>query len=467
MSVASILFFSGSILPAQVTPLQPGTGKTTDGVKPLLPDNPSGSVTPLPLEEYTEEGTKLVLAVGRATIFNGNVESARKAALQTAYAEAVSRGSGIEVGRLTYIQNVKKVSDVLMTRSRGFIKSYEIVGENLVKGDPPRYEVRIEAVVVTDKALASDEEDLEGLRLYLGILGEPRILILLPDHGLQGVGTGFGTERSVKVEVEHGETKVKLEENTSGTLENKDQATAGYDTTGQLRYTETLLAQEFSRLGYQVTTSDDLHQSGLASAALIESARRGVTNDAVKVAKAVGADLVLMGVMRYSSTEVTPAGVSFMSVTAEAAMKAVVTSNGNMIDAFHKTISKTQVSEHQALASAVEVIVGSAAQTMAWKIPHILSSQNREMDLVVEGLNEDTALELKIGLQEIEGVEAVRYKTFPTKTNDLAEFILLTGYVTVELDQVINECSAILGSSIEVIEADKFSIHIKVVKSTE
>src|SRR5262245_39129127 len=90
---------------AQVTPLpprQPGTPGVT-----RQPDLPRiGPVTPLDPPAKVNH----VFALGTATVFGGNVSAARQAALQAAYAEAVARGAGVEIGRLTLVRNVRAVS---------------------------------------------------------------------------------------------------------------------------------------------------------------------------------------------------------------------------------------------------------------------------------------------------------------------------------------------------------------------
>jgi len=90
--------------------------------------NPYGQVKPLPIEEPT---VKKIMAEGVGTIFGGNDESARTAALRTAYAEAVARGSGIEIGSMTIIRNVKYVTDIVTSRARGFVRELDIIREGI------------------------------------------------------------------------------------------------------------------------------------------------------------------------------------------------------------------------------------------------------------------------------------------------------------------------------------------------
>src|SRR4051794_23551243 len=119
-SVAVVCLALWGAAPAgQVKPVNPGPQGS--GVTPL-PQRPQiGSVTPI--TESDNPDIARVFAIGTVQVFNGNVAAARQAALQSAYAEAVAMGAGTEIGRLTLIRNVRAVTDVVSSRSKGFVKS--------------------------------------------------------------------------------------------------------------------------------------------------------------------------------------------------------------------------------------------------------------------------------------------------------------------------------------------------------
>jgi hypothetical protein len=362
-----------------------------------------------------------VSAVGVATVFNGNVSDARLAALQSAYAEAVGMGTGTPIGRLTVIRNVQAVTDVVSSRSRGFVKNYSVVGDQLVQSSPQRYEVRISADVVARAQSASDE--LEGLKQFLEVIGSPKILILLPDRDVT--------------------------------------QPASAEPAGTMRAAETAMAVAFAKFGYPVSTSDDLVAGGKASAEQLTRARAGVTADAIAVARTVGADLLLTGMLRTATQKISPEGVDFMSATTEVTAKALVVSNGYVVDAFHKTVTKAHVSALGAASSSVDAIAADLASTLAWKIPSILAARPRVTKLVVSNVSAATAQRLRASLQKVEGVDTVRFATAPTAANRTAEFELLSGYVSVPQDELVNHCIETAGP-VQVKSADKYTLAVSV-----
>jgi hypothetical protein len=360
------------------------------------------------------------VGVGLAKVFNGNVSAARQNALQSAYAEAVAMGAGTEIGRLTLIRNVQAISDVVASRSRGFVKSYEVVRDQLVSGSPSQYEVRISAEVITKVQSAADE--IAGLKLFLEVIGSPRILILLP-------------ERDV----------TRPEPELAGTM----------------RAAETAVAAAFAKFGYPVSTSDDLVAGGKASAEQLSRARNGVTADAIAVARAAGADLLLTGMLRTATQKVAPAGVEFVSATTEATAKALVVSNGYVVDAFHKTVTKAHVSALGAVSMSMDALAADFASTLAWKIPAILAARPRVTKLVVANVSLGTAERIKKNLEKVEGVDVVRFASVPTGSSRTAELELLSGYVSVSQDELINHCIETAGP-VQVKSSDKYTLTVSV-----
>jgi hypothetical protein len=137
------------------------------------------SLARAPAQQSTQ--TTEIEATGSARVFSGNVDTARQAALQSAYAEAMAKGAGADIGRLTSIRGVQAVSEIIATRAKGFVKSYELMAEQLVPGSPQRYEVQIRAAVIKG-APSSTAEQIDGLKLFLAVIGSPKVLVLLPDR---------------------------------------------------------------------------------------------------------------------------------------------------------------------------------------------------------------------------------------------------------------------------------------------
>jgi len=204
--------FTGNHLKAgSVTPLQE-SNRPENGVKSLLEKNRPGSV-----QSLTEEPSEVrrIMAEGFAVIHNGNVEQARITALRIAYAEAVGRVAGLEISSSTWIVNVRHVIDLVTSRSKGFIRSYDIVREGISEKDPKRYEVLIEAEVL-EKAITLDDER-QGLQIFLQLLGDPKILIMLPEMEYQakfvaGDRDKKSADKHQKIEVQNKDTKIRIEQ---------------------------------------------------------------------------------------------------------------------------------------------------------------------------------------------------------------------------------------------------------------
>jgi hypothetical protein len=416
---------------AQVTPIPPKPGPV-QGVTPQPATPRIGGVTPLPADA---ERVNRLYAIGTATVFNGNVSSARQAALQAAYAEAVSRGAGVEIGRMTIVRNVRAVSDIVAARSRGFVKSYELVGEKLLEGEPPRYEVRINAVVV-DSAAGAD--DVEGLKLFLDVMGNPRLLVLLPEAAFNAPPP------------EGQEPKGAWGQNPPSTP------------AGVMRNAEAAIAQAFGRFGYGVMTSDEVIASGSITPAQLERARQGVTTEAVAVARAVGADLLLTGSVQLSWQRVKPEGVEFVSATTVASAKAVIVSNGHVLEAFNRSHTNAHTSALGAITSSLQAVAAEFASTLAWKIPTILASRPRVTRVTFTNVDLPTAQRLKATLEALDGVDAVRFATVPTASSATAELELLSGFVLVPQDELVTRCMQAAGRPVQLVSADKFTMRFSV-----
>ena len=400
----------------QKTPKSPNDLST--GVFPVKKVDQKTGVIPLKTEEIRISNIK---ASGVATIFQGNVENAKRAALRAAYANAVGQGAGLEIGSMSLIRNAKDVSRVVTSRSSGFIRSFKILNEGVIKEDPPRYEVFIEAEVI-EKGKAGDEER-EGLKLYLEVLGNPRLLIILP------------------------ETKANL-------------AALNVNESGgsSLRNMEMALAQVFSDYGYRVITSDDLQNSDTYSPDDLTEARLGVTEKVLKIAKSNNIDLVITGEINTQQIVVKPAGREMIRVEGEVTAKAVVVSSGKIIKAFQKMSRAANFSELNAYSDFVRRTAESIGILLAWKIPQILTEEYRETRLFLTGVTLQQTEDIRLALKKLIGIEAVRPSKLPVEGKLRAELILMSGYIPLDPVNILNICKEVLGQEIKVLRINKFEI---------
>jgi len=169
--------------------------------------------------------------------------------------------------------------------------------------------------------------------------------------------------------------------------------------------------------------------------------------------------VLLIGVLRTATQRVAPQGVEFVSATTEASAKAMVVSNGYLIDAFHKTVTRAQVSALGAVSSSVDAIAADFASTLAWKIPSLLTARPRVTHLVVDNVSFRLAERLKAGLETMQGIDAVRFAAVPTATRRTADLELLSGYVMVPQDELVNHCIESVGP-MRIRSADKYTVSL-------
>lgn len=441
---------------AQVQPLE-NTQVPPGNVTALSRGTETGEVVPL---DVPAPEIKTVFAVGRAAIVNGNVESARRVALQSAYAEAVAIGVGTEIGRLTMIRNVRAVSDIVASRSRGFVRGYTVVSEGLVDGAETSYEVRINAEVV--ERGSEEPADVDGLRLFLEVLGNPRLLIILPADDASASAEGLVADEETHVEVEVPEARVRIERRAEraspdAVVSNRRPASGS----GRIGRVEAAFAQAFGRFGYQVVTTDDLMARGIEERK-VQVARDGATVEAIELARACGADLLLVGGIAVSLELVKPAGVSYVSATAEVSAKVIVTSTGRIVEAFHRDLSKAHPNRLAALARALDALADVSAETLAWKIPAILAAYPRVTSVVLEGVDFNEAEAVRMGLGAVPGIEAVRYIRMPTTERAWTKMEVLSGFLLVEQEELVTRVQESLKRGVDLVEADRFSLRLRV-----
>ncbi len=111
-----------------------------------------------------------VVAEGQAMIKNGDIDSAKKAALQDAKRNAVDQ-VGSEIISETVVSNYKLVRDRIISRVAGYIHGYKILQENK-KGNT--YFVKIKAKV-SAKSIKNDAT------MIYSAMNKPRIMILISE----------------------------------------------------------------------------------------------------------------------------------------------------------------------------------------------------------------------------------------------------------------------------------------------
>ena len=386
---------------------------------------------------------KNVFVIGKAPIYGGDLVSARKIALQVGYAEAIAQGAGLEIGSLTLIKNVQQVVDLVTSRGRGVITHYEIIQENISE-DGTLLTLGLEAKVET--VPAGQEGNEQALQLLLGVLGNPRILILMPQYDAV-----YGTDSPASV---------------SEALENISNAEFGYLKTvngylpaGALRGTEAAFSERLNHIGY-ITMTPDM-AGDRVEVDLLARARNGETLAAIEVARILGADIVLVGTLNASTKRIAPAGVSFESVSAEFSARALVTATGREIETFYEVITTAHINMLAAIGEAKKQLAQQMAEKLAWKIPKVLGDSPNIFQLQVDGLSGSESVELQDRLRSAFQIESVELTQLPDKARNTAEYEMRTGFVRIPPSRIFALLKNQYGASITVLESNPFFLKLR------
>lgn len=130
---------------------------------------------------------RMIEAEGRAA---GAALQSRDEALNRALRAAIEQGVGSVIDSETMVNNFQLLDDQIYSQVKGYIKSYEVVGDN--QGQGGMYIIRVRAVV----ALGLLEKDLKALKLTMKRRGNPRVMFIFSEliDGLEQAGAVTQTE---------------------------------------------------------------------------------------------------------------------------------------------------------------------------------------------------------------------------------------------------------------------------------
>jgi hypothetical protein len=324
----------------------------------------------------------------------------------------------------------------------------------------------MEAVVVTD-AEGTVVDEKEGLKLFINMLGNPTILILLPDQYLPSAGEGalaHQQESAGSIKVAHGETTIEIndQQKQAGAADAYPTSIHGSSTAEVLRSTEAAIASVLGGYGYRVITSDELTSEDKVQKADIDKARAGQTVAALKIARSVGADLTLIGMLRSSTTLIKPAGVAFQSTTVEVSAKAIITSSGLALDTYHKMQTGAHTTELGAFSLALDRVANDIGATLAWKIPTVLIDNLRETRLSLEPVTLDSLQAAKKAIEGIPGVETAQIKRIPSGQSKRGEIMLYSSFLGIEQIDIVEACRTAFGKEVRLNSYDAFALEIQI-----
>jgi hypothetical protein len=133
------------------------------------------------------QGERIVEAEGKAA---GSSLQAHDEALNRALRAAIEQGVGSVIDSETMVSNFQLLDDQIYSQVKGYVKSYEVVGDNQGSGDI--YIIRVRAVV----ALGLLEKDIKALKITMKRRGNPRVMFIFSEliDGLEQAGAVTQTE---------------------------------------------------------------------------------------------------------------------------------------------------------------------------------------------------------------------------------------------------------------------------------
>jgi hypothetical protein len=356
-----------------------------------------------------------VVARGVAPIVNNDEARARQNALRDAYRVAISQSS-IEVGQLSEMRNFKELVDVVVTRSVGMVKSYKIMFEGRTKDLPPNYEVLIDAEVGP-----GSKADVMALALFLQVIENPTVLILMQELDAQ---PSLGTDEA-----------------------------------------ETALARYFQQAGYTVLISADLLRGDPKQDQKVTLARQGYGEVARQLGVQHGADIVLFGTMKLSSSPMIAYDAEINTVHVTASVRAVVTGSGQVLaieDSSYRTSGQVYETARTRSINAVSKELG---EKLVWKIPEVLASQPRITAVTVNGCTLDEVPTIGRALREVTGVESVRTGAWtrqaPAATGKVT-YLVSSGFVGATSEDLYQALRVLLTTRVSPDIVSRYTLEVNV-----
>jgi hypothetical protein len=115
-----------------------------------------------------------VRTVGMATIYDNAVDIARDKAIENAQRNAVEEKVGVMITSVTEVENFQIKMDQILSESKGFINSYEIISEGKSGNN---YKVQIEADVGTGRL----KDRMAAIDLIMARKSKPRLIMIFSE----------------------------------------------------------------------------------------------------------------------------------------------------------------------------------------------------------------------------------------------------------------------------------------------
>ncbi|MEA1917738.1 MAG: CsgG/HfaB family protein [Campylobacterota bacterium] len=369
---------------------------------------------------------------------------AKKRAIMDAYRNAVSRGSGVSIEEFTQAKMTQSMSDVysvINKKAKGFITYYEILSDG--QKNKRSYEVTMKACVADKEVHDFNFEN--GLKMFVQMLGSPTVLVV------------FGQERYSEEQLV--EKTIHKKHSTEKYIAKKDEM--------QIRSVETAVAKILKEYGYEVTTSDDLSNRGIATQEKILKARKGIGGAAIEFARDAGANIVVSGNIVYALSRSEVSDVSGKLVTASINAKVLMPGSGKSVGIYNEQEQAFSLLDDQLTAkeNAIKKTAATLTDKIVWDIPKYLLGEEREIEIQLSGVTYRGLRNIKKVLKRQKEILAIRDTSKWKKTKGKrgkVRLLVQTSYLGVTVDDIIDilEKNRV---NIDINEATDYFINLSVI----
>jgi hypothetical protein len=324
-----------------------------------------------------QDEEKVVTAEGVAVVQGGNMDIARDAAISDAQTRAVEQAIGVLIDSQTQVENFQVISDSILSQTKGYIKSYNVVREN-------KEDNLLRITITAHVALGKLSDSLSAIGILLGQVHKPRTMILVAE---QNIGQEWhawwwwspGTVHAMQSDMGIIDNTLMDKFNEKG-FEMIDQQAASQDIKVTQAYNvQDLSAQQAKTLGSQANAEVVITGKGIA-----------------KLYGNVGGGL--------------------KSVQADLSLRAVRTDTGQVLATATTHAAAVHISEISAGNDALKKAATEAADQLTTKILAQYAKEvggTRSINITVNGLNKTQFVKFKDVLRgQVRGIKAVNERSF-------------------------------------------------------
>jgi len=326
---------------------------------------------------FAQEEEKVVTSEGVAVVQGANMDIARDAAISDAQQRAVEQAIGILIDSQTQVENFQVISDNILSQTKGYIKSYNVVRE--VKEDN-----LLRVSITAHVSIGKLSDSLSAIGILMGQVHKPRTMILVAEqnigqewHAWWWYGPGAVHAQQIDMAI-----------------------------------TDNTLMDKFVEKGFEMID----HQA--ASQDIKVTQAYNVQDLSVQQARTLGsqahAEVVITGkglAKLYGNV-----GGGLKSVQADLSLRAVRTDTGQVLATATTHAAAVHISEITAGNDALKKAATEAAEQLTTKILAQYSKEvggTRSVNITVSGLNKTQFVKFKDVLRnQVRGIKGLNERSF-------------------------------------------------------